>query len=220
MKKVLILGVFLVGALKVIAGPVLLEEHQITPIAIPVGEVDTVIVAEVSFSVDTACYVQMVTGGMAKQAKGWLDIDGVPLPPSVIVSHAGQRAPVNIVYIYLVEEGEHSIAFMLTNYYNMDYFTTCDSGYLQALIFLPDAGSAVAEQPTSGNGLKPIVNTPSVVSSGPYVTVTGATELVDATGRVIENAIEEDRVSINNLSQGTYFARKEGKTLVKIVKVQ
>jgi len=37
---------------------------------------------------------------------------------------------------------------------------------------------------------------------------------------MIENAITDDRVSISNLSQGTYFARNGERTVVKIVKVQ
>jgi len=66
---------------------------------------------------------------------------------------------------------------------------------------------------------EPSGNTPSLISSGPYVNVSGATELVDATGRVIENAIEDDKVYISNLPTGTYFARNGEQTIVKIVKV-
>ncbi len=44
--------------------------------------------------------------------------------------------------------------------------------------------------------------------------------MVDATGRVIEGAITDDRVSINALPQGTYFARDRERTVVKIVKVE
>ena len=60
----------------------------------------------------------------------------------------------------------------------------------------------------------------TIVSSAPYVNVAGATELVDASGRVIENAISDDKVFISNLSTGTYFARDGDRTIVKIVKVE
>jgi hypothetical protein len=43
---------------------------------------------------------------------------------------------------------------------------------------------------------------------------------VDASGRVIENAIEDDKVFISSLPQGTYFARNGERTIVKIVKVE
>ena len=59
----------------------------------------------------------------------------------------------------------------------------------------------------------------AIVSAAPYVHVAGASELVDATGRVIENAIEDDKVFISDLPTGTYFARDEDRTIVKIVKV-
>jgi len=37
---------------------------------------------------------------------------------------------------------------------------------------------------------------------------------------VIEGAIENDKVFISNLPTGTYFARSEERTVVKIVKVE
>jgi len=43
---------------------------------------------------------------------------------------------------------------------------------------------------------------------------------VDASGRVIPNAITEDKVYLSNLPQGTYFARNGERTVVKIVKVE
>jgi len=66
----------------------------------------------------------------------------------------------------------------------------------------------------------PVQRWTTIVSSGPYVNVAGATELVDATGRVIENAIEDNKVFISNLPTGTYFARNGDRTVVKIVKVE
>ncbi|MEA3311777.1 MAG: T9SS type A sorting domain-containing protein, partial [candidate division WOR-3 bacterium] len=105
------------------------------------------------------------------------------------------------------------------HYIAHNYTATCRDGYLQALIFLPDTSTnAVAEQPMSD--AEPPATTPSLISKGPFVNVQGATELVDATGRVIENAIEDDKVFISSLPQGTYFARNGERTIVKIVKVE
>ncbi len=217
MKKVLF-GVLLLGlAVSVTATPLLVEAYQEGQINIPAGVNDTLVITEVTFSVDTSCYVLFTTGGRVVFSRIWLKLDDSDLSPVLLAPSSYDFA--NIAYSYLLTAGQHTVSFMLANFHNQFDPVTCEGGYLQALIFLPDAGSAVAEQPTSGNGLKPIVNTPSVVSSGPYVTVTGATELVDATGRIIENAIEDDRVSINNLSQGTYFARDGERTVVKIVKI-
>lgn len=75
------------------------------------------------------------------------------------------------------------------------------------------------EEPSQPDA-QPVVSTPSLISQGPYVNVTGATELVDASGRVIENAISDEKVFISNLPTGTYFARDGERTIVKIVKVE
>ena len=221
MKKVLLLALgLLVSVAALNAAPILFEAYQEGTITIPVGESDEVTVAEVSFSVDSACYVQFATGGMARLAKVWLELDGESLPPVIRIAHGqGVEGPLNISYTYLLNPGEHTVAFRLSNYMNLARPTTCTDAYLQALIFLPDtATNAVAEPPMSDN--EPRGNTPSLISSGPYVNIAGASELVDASGRVIEGAIEEDKVFISNLPTGTYFARVGERTVVKIVKVQ
>jgi len=199
------------------ASTLLIEAYQEGAVTIPSGENDTVSVVEVVFSIDSSCHVMFTTGGIVTQGKVWLVLDGDSLPPTDYLARGGARATISISYAYLLEPGVHTISLTLANFQNSGVPTTSQYAYLQALIFLPDGGGAVAEQPE----LEPASDAvTSVVSRGPYVTVTGATELVDATGRVIENAIEEDRVSINSLPQGTYFARNEERTVVKIVKVE
>lgn len=121
----------------------------------------------------------------------------------------------HIVYSYPLSSGPHNVHFKLTNLV-AGGSADCSDAYLQALIFLPDEPSAVAEPPP-GDNLQSQVR--SVVSQGPYVNVAGATELVDASGRVIENAIVAERVQISTLPTGTYFARDGERTVVKIVKV-
>ena len=223
MKKALLAALgFLVSVAALSAAPLLIEAYQEGQIYIPEDGSDTAIAAEVSFSVDSTCYVQLTAGAHVMMTRLWLESDGDSLPPSMLC--VGVPATphilesVDITYTYLLEPGEHIISLRAANYWNENDPTICRNAYLQALIFLPDTTSAVAEQPTSD--AEPSVNTPSLISKGPFVNVAGASELVDATGRVIENAIENDKVYLSNLSTGTYFARDGERTVVKIVKVQ
>jgi len=219
MKKVLFAAVMMLVSVGVAGvSPLLVEAYQEGQIYIPEGESGEFTVAEVSFSVDTTCYVQFATGGLAMKAGVWLEVDGDSLPPFFHTIIADVSVYFSITYTYLLDPGEHIISLRLANRMNT-YDPTCKNSYLQALIFLPDtATGAVAEEPTSD--AEPSVNTPSLISKGPYVNVAGATELVDATGRVIENAIEDDKVYLSNLPTGTYFARDGERTIVKIVKVE
>ncbi len=202
------------------AAPLLVEAYQEGQISIPVGQDDTTKVVELSFSVDTSCYVQFTVGCRARYARLWLELDGDSLPPgAVAITNQTVKESLCFVYTYLLDAGNHVITLEVANYYNGPSATICTDSYLQALIFLPDtATGAIAEQPAGD--VEPTEGMTSVISRGPYVTVTGATELVDASGRVIENAITDDKVSINALPQGTYFARDDERTVVKIVKVQ
>jgi len=221
MKKVLLAALgFLVSVAALSAAPLLIEAYQEGQIYIPVDEDAEFNAAEVSFSLDSACYVQLAAGGHGKLTRAWVELDGDSLPPGAFCGLyycLPCQVSFNIIYTYLVTPGEHTISLQLANYWNVDYATMCKNSYLQALIFLPDTATAIAEQPV--NDAEPLPNTPSLISKGPYVNVQGATELVDATGRVIENAISDDKVYLSNLPTGTYFARNEDRTVVKIVKV-
>jgi hypothetical protein len=219
MKKVLLAALgFLVSVAALSAAPLLIEAYQEGQIYIPEGESGEFTVVEISVSLDSACYVQFVTGGNAVYSKSWLEMDNDSLP-FVIYGSTNRYWPgwVNLTYATLVEPGEHTVSLLVSAVYDDVGPTTFREGYLQALIFLPDTATAVAEQPVSD--AEPRGNTPSLISKGPFVHVAGASELVDATGRVIENAIEDDKVFISNLPTGTYFARDADRTVVKIVKV-
>jgi hypothetical protein len=215
MKKLLLAALVLLAASSLFAAPVLVEAYQEGKIVIR-DKIDTVTVVELSFSVDTSCYVQFTAGGLTSfQTKMVLELDGNYLFPAAIVQGSTTLSAL-VVYTCLITPGEHTVRFKgitliagPSTFYN---------AYLQALIFLPDEPGAVAEQPMSD--AEPTGNTPSLISKGPFVHAPGATELVDATGRVIENAIEDDKVFISNLPQGTYFARNGERTIVKIVKVE
>ncbi len=222
MKKVLPVPVFWVlaalvplAASSLVAAPILVEAYQEGTITIPEDKIDTVTAVELSFSVDTTCYVLFTAGALVAPAKMFLQLDGSNLYP-ISMAHGNPAGGSHITYTYLLTSGAHTIHLKATNTMG-GVRVVCYNAYLQALIFLPDTATAIAEQPTSD--AEPLPNTPSLVSKGPFVHVAGASELVDATGRVIENAIEEDKVYISNLPTGTYFARDEDRTIVKIVKV-
>ena len=196
------------------AAPVLIEAYQEGMITIPGDEIDTVTVVELSFSVDTACYVQFTAGGLLRYlAETLLELDENYLFPIAIIQGNTYLSAL-IVYTYLISAGEHTVRLKGTRVGGAT--ASFYHSYLQALIFLPDAESTVAEPP--GDNHQPQAY--SIVSKGPYVNVAGATELVDASGRVIKNAIEADKVFIATLPTGTYFARSEERTIVKIVKVE
>jgi len=218
MKKVLLAALGLLVSVGVAgAAPVLFEAYQEGTITIPGDKIDTVTVVELSFSVDTSCYVLFTAGGVAKRAKTFLCLDGNNLfPKSLLAEVTGSSF--HIVYSYPLSSGPHNVRFKLTNLV-AGGSADCSDAYLQALIFLPDTATGAVAEPPVGDA-EPRGNTPSLISKGPYVNVAGATELVDATGRVIENAIEEGKVFISNLPQGTYFARNGERTIVKIVKVE
>ncbi|MCK4333630.1 hypothetical protein KAX06_02450 [candidate division WOR-3 bacterium] len=223
MKKLLPVPVFwvlaafvLLAASSLVAAPVLVEAYQEGQIYIPEGNDDTVTVVELSFSVDTSCYVQFTAGGLTSfQTKMVLELDGNYLFPAAIVKGSTTLSAL-VVYTCLITPGEHTVRFKGITLIRGP--STFYNAYLQTLIFLPDTATAVAEQPTSD--AEPGVTTPSLISSGPYVNVAGATELVDASGRVIPNAITEDKVYLSNLPTGTYLARNGERTIVKIVKVE
>jgi len=215
MKKLLLAALVLLAASSLVAAPLLIEAYQEGTITIPGDVIDTVTVVELSFSVDTSCYVLFTAGGLADVAKMLLRLNGDNLFPIAYVEEYAASS-IHIVYTYSLSPGNHTIHLRITNGRGGSR-ASCRDAYLQALIFLPDTATAIAEQPVGD--AQPTGNTPSLISKGPYVNVAGATELVDATGRVIENAIEDDKVYLSNLPTGTYFARNEDRTIVKIVKV-
>jgi hypothetical protein len=216
MKKLFLTALALFVATTLSAAPVLIEAYNEELITIPEDKVDTVTVVDLSFSVDTSCYVLFTGGVVSRLAKIFLQADAINLFPEAGIS-TNQASGIHINYTYPLDPGNHNVHLKLTNI-RVSWPADCYNAYLQALIFLPDTATAVAEPPTSD--AEPLPNTPSLISSGPYVNVAGATELVDASGRVIENAIEDDKVYLSNLPTGTYFARNGERTVVKIVKVE
>jgi len=216
MKKLLLAALVLLAASSLVAAPVLVEAYQEGTITIPEDKIDTVTAVELSFSVDTSCYVLFTAGGLVAPGKGFLQLNGSILFP--VAMERGSTTSILLAYTYPLEQGEHNVHFRITNI-QPGIYASCHDAYLQALIFLPDTATGAVAEPPVGDA-EPRGSTPSLISSGPYVNVQGATELVDASGRVIPNAITEDKVYLSNLPQGTYFARNGERTIVKIVKVE
>jgi len=213
MKKVLmILSLF--GALTTItAAPLLVEAYQKGTITIPAGETDTVTIVKISFSVDTACYVQFSAGGFTAHAFTWFALDGVDLPPQTRMGHNTVPQGFSLPYAYILNAGSHTLELTMTIWGS--YAAICEKAYLQALIFMPDSGGAINEQPTADAN----VSNASVLSTGPYVRVPGCIKVRDVSGRNVDCQIDGDKVMLSTLSAGTYFAETKTGTGVKIVKV-
>lgn len=220
MKMYAFLVVFLALGASLGATTVLYETNQQGKIEIPAGEFlfDTTVV-EIDFSVNQDCFAEFIAGGFARSAEYWLTLDGdtftAPAYFGIISSNAWAE-PIVINRAGFVSVGDHTISFHFESVDRSSGTILCEGIFLQALIFLPDSGGAVAEQPA----VEPGVQTASVISQGPYVCAPGASELVDSSGRIIENAIQDGRVQIYSLPPGTYFAKSEERTVVKIVKVE
>lgn len=190
---------------------ILLEAYQDAVIAPGAENIDTTIL-KLEFSLDTTCQILVASGGAQKRGIGYLLLDGDTVRNSIRYNVDANMMPLDQVFIHLTNEGEHTI---LLKFRTLNELGQCQYGRLQALIFLPDSASGVLELPPV---LPPFLPS-AVISRGPYVSAPGASAVVDASGRVMENVLSEGRVSISNLPAGTYFAKDEERTVVKIVKV-
>lgn len=217
MKKILFSLVFLGAAMGLSGSPLLFESYQKDPVSIKPNIQDTVTAVGVSFSTDTTAYVQFTAGGLNSLSTLWLELDGEPLPVIAQSNIApAYRDGFSISYSYLLTSGNHNLSLVFTPYETDGWPAVCQNAYLQALIFLPDSASGVAEQPEPGQA-SPV--TSAVISRGPYVSAPGASMVVDASGRVMENVLTEGKVQISSLPAGTYYAKDKDRTVVKIVKV-
>ncbi|MBD3286879.1 hypothetical protein GF359_09610 [candidate division WOR-3 bacterium] len=161
---------------------------------------------QLTFSIDTSCLVQFSANGRCLVHPGWLELDRDSMP-ALLEVRAG-TGPVPIVYTYCLHPGEHTLAYMMRGDFTTDTTSTspCGECCIQARIILPDAATdADAESAPS-------------LSRESYVTSPGATQVADSSGRALEGVLNEDRISISALPQGTYYAKKEDRTVVKIVK--
>lgn len=111
MKKLLLAALVLLAASSLVAAPVLVEAYQEGTITLPGDKRDTVTVVELSFSVDTSCYVQFTAGGLTSfQTKMLLELDGNYLFPAAIVQGSTTLSAL-VVYTCLITPGEHTVRF-------------------------------------------------------------------------------------------------------------
>jgi len=214
-KKILI--PLMIATFTMQAAPVLVEAYQEGQITIPAESFTTDTACALTFSVDTSCVVSFSTSGNLSGCKAWLAIDNDSLPP--LSQDNEDNGSVAFTYSYIIQPGEHTAYYTILGGYNpgTSISSTFRNGYLQALIFLPDTGNgAVTEQ--EHEALPDVA--PSVISSGPYVSAPGATQVVDASGRVLEGVLTDGKVYLSDLPPGTYFARQGERTVTKVVKVE
>jgi len=141
-------------------------------------------VVNLDFSLDTACVVQfmvggIITGGGAGIARAWVKLDGDSLPPSTQQAYIasflfGYTPPTPL------PEGGHTLTLMASGGEDSD----CESAYLQALIFEPDEPSAVVELPVNDT---PESRAERVYRVGDLIEVkTLDAAVYDASGRLVE----------------------------------
>lgn len=206
------------------ASPLLIETYQNEYVEFHLpARGKTATVAQLSFSVDTNCCVQFTAGGRLRQTLIFLKLDGERLYPEAMTTHPFYTYPYSIVYNCALKPGEHTLSLQAMDWFLLDTSDSvgiCDKSYLQALLLLPDKVSPPQEIDESVNAeVQPSGALPTLISNSAYVRVPGASQLVDASGRIVETSIAEGMVHISTLGPGTYFARSGERTVVKIVKV-
>ncbi|MEA3311947.1 MAG: hypothetical protein U9Q76_06985 [candidate division WOR-3 bacterium] len=108
MKKLLLAALVSLAASSLSAAPVLVEAYNEKMITIPEDVIDTVTVVELSFSVDTTCYVLFTAGALVAPAKMFLQLDGSDLYP-ISMAHGNPAGGSHITYTYLLTSEAHTI---------------------------------------------------------------------------------------------------------------
>ncbi len=209
MKKALtIIALMALGASTAFGGTILYETHIEDSLVIT-GE-DIVKVLELEFTLEQPSIISATYGwykgacsqGMVEQ---WLTCNGDSLEMSTAFSLTN-------TYTFQLESGTYILG-LVGEFSSMGGYVI--NPRLQVLVLYNDAPS-VSETPPN---ITPTEN-PSILSCSPSVTVPGCCEVVDVSGRKVDCEINGNKVMINSLSSGTYFAKtNDGKT-VKITKLQ
>ena len=177
-----ILLTVLLTAGAVLGAPRVVEAFQETVISFEPNKRNSSVVAELNFEIDTACVVQIVTGGRMTICKGWLKINSDSLP-MLIETTGGWQSP-SITYFYQALPGFHEIEFIVYGGYDTYATSICRNGYLQACIFEPDEPSAVVELPVNDT---PESRAERVYRVGDLIEVkTLDAAVYDASGRLVE----------------------------------
>lgn len=209
MKKALtILTLMALGMSTVFGGVFMIEDY--TEGKVPITVTGDYKLAGVAFELPQLSIIHVVTGRAGGgvgllSLKFWLNLDGSPLNMS---SCSYENTP---NFMKELEAGSYTLDFMV----GQAAGDTIVNPRLQVLVLYNDA-PGVSETPPN---ITPTESS-TILSQGPSVTVPGCTEVVDISGRKVDCEINGDRIMVNSLSSGTYFARgSEGRT-TKIVKLK
>jgi len=165
--------------------------------------------ATVTFELPQLSIIHTVTGiasgGHASFPKFWLTLNEDSLNMSSCIYFNTPN------FMKELEAGSYTLDFMV----GQAAGDTIVNPRLQVLVLYDDTPS-VTETPPN---ITPTESS-TILSQGPSVTVPGCSEVVDVSGRKVDCEINGDRIMVNSLSSGTYFARgSEGRT-TKIVKLK
>jgi len=201
MKKALtILTLMALGVSTVYGGVFMVEDY--TEGLIPMTESGNHKLASVTFELEQPSIIHAITYGRGYNRYPWISLDGDSL---------GISTSPNPSIMLELGTGMHTLDFMA----HVTMFDTLVNPRLQVLVLYNDVPS-VSETPPQTTSTE----NPSIISCGPSVTVPGCCEVVDIAGRKVDCEINGDRIMVNSLSSGTYFAKSsEGRT-TKIVKLK
>jgi hypothetical protein len=212
MKKALtILVLMALGVSTAFGGVFMVEDYTEGSVYIPnPGEHK---LATVTFELPQPSVIHVITGRAGHSYGGcpsyslkfWLNLNGTPLSMS-FCSYSNTPA-----LMKELEAGSYILDFMSKGAVG----DTIVNPRLQVLVLYNDVPS-VSETPPN---IIPTEN-PSIISCGPSVTVPGCCEVVDVSGRKVDCEINGDRIMVNSLSSGTYFATGSNGRTTKIVKLK
>jgi len=215
MKKALtILTLMALGVSTAYGGSILYETH--IEDSLDYAGKDIVKVLELEFTLDQPSIVSITygwyigywfNGVTGNWACHWLACNGDSL---------GMSASRNVstsTYMTELESGNYTWRLMGRFRHTQEAYVI--NPRLQVLVLYNDAPS-VSETPPQPT---PTEN-PSIISCGPSVTVPGCSEVVDVSGRKVDCEIIENRIMVNSLSSGTYFAKTDNGKTVKVTKLQ
>ena len=210
MKKALtILALMALGVSTAYGGSILYETHIEDSLGLSGQAIYKVL--ELEFTTDRPSIVSITYGWCIGFRSGsrsyWLTYNG----DSLGMSTSWNRSTSTYMTDKL-ESGTHTLELMGGLGYTEAYVI---NPRLQVLVLYEDAPS-VSEAPPQST---PTENS-SIISRGPSVTVPGCSEVVDISGRKVDCEINGDRIMVNSLSGGTYFAKTDNGRVVKITKLQ
>jgi hypothetical protein len=188
-----------------IGGIFMVEDYTEDSLYFPAG--GTYELASVTFQLEQPSITTILSGGTWYCLTGirfysWLILDGDSLGISTEYLSGSSNFMIDL------EPGMHTFKLMVHS------SGSVINPRLQVLVNYNDAGS-VSEVPPKTTPIE----SRTVLSSGNAVVVSGCTEVVDLTGRVVSSNPPQGRIELNALPSGTYLARTADGRAIKIVKL-